>query len=276
MNNSNRRWTELSTMSLPVVIVVVTIFDLVMYQRSPSELIFDPPLLVIMLTTVFVSGMAFAVTYVSARTYMTTGSLKLLLGTGMLALATGCLGVWLRRFPSGVNLLVTTHNIGMLLGSALCFASMTSPVVKQLDASKLKLSLTAGYFSVLGFMGVVMVLAIKGAFPPFFIEGTGHTFPSQSTLVISAILFAVSSNITMRTYLRSKKRSMYWYSLALGSFAFGDFIFLFARFVGDPLGWGEGLHNALEVSTFLSRSYQLGENLIWKDYHFTLHGKLTS
>ena len=262
MNNSNPRWTEFSTISLPVLILVVTILDLVL-QRSPSELIFDPPLLIIMLITVLVSGMAFAVTYVSARSYMTTGLVNIvLLGAGVLAVGTGCLGVWLRGLPGGTNLLVTTHNIGMMTGSVLCFASVTSPAVKQLNVSKLKLNLAAGYAGVLAFMGVDTVLAIRGAFPLFFIEGTGHTYPSQIALATSAILFAVSSNIAMRTHLRSKKRFPYWYSLARGLFAVGNFIFLFARFVSDLLGWGEGSHNASEASTSFSLSYPLADTTL--------------
>jgi hypothetical protein len=193
-----------------------------------------------------VSGIAFTLSFVSARCYLRTGLANLLLlGAGVLALGLGGLGAWLKLLPDGANILVTTSNVGMLLGSVLCLGSAVMPTVKPLNTTKTKVKLTTVYAGVLVFTGLSMKLAFNGAFSWFFSEGSGHTLVSQTVLAASGILFAVSSSIVMRAHSTFKPQFLYWYSLFLASFAIGNIMFSSARFLGDPLGWAARIAQCL-------------------------------
>ncbi|TET63392.1 hypothetical protein E3J48_02530, partial [Candidatus Aerophobetes bacterium] len=82
------------------------------------RLVFEPSLLLPVLNTVFISIMAFLVAYLSARGYLRTGSLNLLLvGTGVLAFGSANqVAGWLLGAPGGIDAFLTVGSTGLLFG----------------------------------------------------------------------------------------------------------------------------------------------------------------
>ncbi len=82
------------------------------------RVMFEPSLLPL-LDTVFVSVIAIIVAYLSAKSYLRTGSLSLLLlGSGVLAFGAGNYVVgWLLGAPGGAEVGATIHSTGALFGS---------------------------------------------------------------------------------------------------------------------------------------------------------------
>lgn len=228
---------RLGAIAVPAFIIVMAILYV-----SPSEAVFDPPLLLFILNTLFISIVAFVGSYISARSYLMSGSPGLLLmGCGMLAIGIGALiAGLLRDLPDGANLNVTMFNIGVLLSSAFHFtaatlisAGMTSKLLKTPGKPKVILV----YAPVLVFLTFVMVASLQGAVPRFFIQGVGGTPLRQVVLGAAVALFLISSCLFMRLYSEKKADFLYWYSLSLTLFAVGLFAVFLQRGVGEPLGW---------------------------------------
>jgi PAS domain S-box-containing protein len=215
-----------------VIIAVLTILDI--------RVIFEPPLLLFILNTLFISVISFAVAYISARNYLKSGSPSfLLLGCGVLTFGVGNLVAgWLIGPPGGPNAAVTIHNIGALSGSVFhvvsaAFAGVTSEKVSNHRKSKGILA----YLGVLVFTALLTITSIRGAIPPFFIQELGPTLLRQVVLGTAVALFGISSLLFMRLYSKSKEAFQYWYSLALALIAVGLSAVFLQKAVGSPIGW---------------------------------------
>jgi PAS domain S-box-containing protein len=223
---------------LPFFVFVALIAILV---RMDLRAVFEPPLLLPLLNTVFLSAIPFAVAYYLARGYVRSGSFNLLLlGCGMMILGTGAfLAGWLPA-SDGPNVNVTLYNVAALLGAVF---HVTSAIItsaggisgEEPRGSNVKAILA--YLGVLVFAALLTIASLQGALPPFFIQGVGSTVVRQAVLGIATALFAYSSLLFMVRYARTKSDFLYWYSLALALLAVGLFAVLFQKTVGSPIGW---------------------------------------
>ena len=108
---------------MPVLgyVAIIAILNIALSPRLAASLVFDPPVLMLVLNTVFLFGVSFAVCIVAMRAYLASGSSSiLLLGCGVLSLGGAALaGGWVRPLGGGANTSVTIHNLGVLLGAIL-------------------------------------------------------------------------------------------------------------------------------------------------------------
>jgi len=88
------------------------------------RVVFEPPLLTFMLHGVFTCSMSLVVSYLSARSYLVSGMVTiLLLGCGTMVF--GVTALLSASLIGGPNFLVTVQNSGILLASAFHFLSAT-------------------------------------------------------------------------------------------------------------------------------------------------------
>jgi PAS domain S-box-containing protein len=220
---------------IPAFIVIIAVLAI-----SDIRVVFEPPLLLSILNTLFISVMSFVVASISASNYLKRGSFSfLLLGCGVLAFGSGNLVAgWLIGPPGGPNVAVTIHNIEALLGSVFhvvsaALAGATSEKVSNHRKSRVLLA----YLGVLVFTALLTVASLRGALPPFFNQELGPTLLRQVVLVTAVALFGISSLFLMRLYSKSKEAFQYWYSLALALIAVGLFAVFLQKAVGSPIGW---------------------------------------
>jgi hypothetical protein len=214
------------------------------------------PLSLIPIThTLFISCISFAVAYISARGYMTSGQYRfLLMGSGNLAFGLGFLASWLLSAPGGQNVLLTVDNTGTLLSSILhvlgvilVWVGVTGERVWQRGKKEVILS----YVGVSLFMVLLTIASLLSATPPFFVQGIGPTPLRNRVVLIALILFGISSIALMRFYFRSKADTLWWYSLALSLIAVGQFAWVLQKSVGSPLSWTGS------IATYLAGFYFL-------------------
>ena len=216
------------------LIVTLAILDI--------RVVLEPPLLLPILNTVFLSVIAYVVAYLSVKSYLTTGSLSLLLlGGGVLVFGSGNqVAGWLRDALGGANAVMTIHNTGALFGSAfhlLGAVSILAAVTSEQVWRRRKLKVMLAYVGVLAFTAVLTIAVLQGAIPFFFIWGIGPTPLGQGVLGTAAALFAISSLLFMRAFFKSKSDFLYWYSLALALIAVGLTSVFLQKAVGSPFGW---------------------------------------
>ena len=206
------------------------------------RLVFEPSLLLPVLNTVFISIMAFLVAYLSARGYLKTGSLNLLLvGTGVLAFGSANqVAGWLLGAPGGIDAFLTVGSTGLLFGSVFHLAGAASTltaVTPEKVSNRRRPKVMFAYFGVLIFTAVLTVAVLAGALPRFFIQGIGATLFGQEVLGVAVALLAISSLLFMRSFFRSKSGFLYWYSLALALIAVGSLAVFLQQAVGSIIGW---------------------------------------
>lgn len=227
----------LGAIAVPIfvaIIVALAILDI--------KAVFEPPLLLPVLNTLFVSIVSFAVAYISAKCYLTTGLPNvLLLGCGVLTFGTANLiAGWLITFTGSPNINVTIHNTGALLGSLFHAVGAMLPL-PELVAGKVskrrKFGVVLVYLGVLVFIALVAIASLRDAIPPFFMQGIGPTPLRQGVLGSALALFAISSFLFMERYSKLKVDFLYWYSLALALIAAGLSAVFLQKAVGCPIGW---------------------------------------
>ena len=225
--------------AIPVPAFIALIAILVMLDM---RVIFEPPLLLPVLNTVLISVIAILVAYLSARSYLKTGSLNLLLlGSGVLAFGSANqVAGWLLGAPGGANISLTIDNTGVLFASVFHLvgaASTWAAVASEKASRRRKSKVVIAYLGVLVFTAVLTMAVLQGAFPPFFIQGIGPTLFRQEVLGTAVALFAISSFLLMRLFFKWKSDFLYWYSLALALIAIGLSAMFLQKAVGGPIGW---------------------------------------
>ncbi|MDQ1279108.1 MAG: hypothetical protein QG670_368, partial [Thermoproteota archaeon] len=224
-----RRFGVVLPLVLLVAIAAVSAFDL------GEAFIFSPPGLILILHTIFLTGIGITVAVVSAKSYLRQGNLSvLILGAAVLTNGFASLigGYLLSNYGT------TIHNISYLVSSA---AQVTSALVslstiKSSDPSKRKTALTATYLGV-AILIIALTAVTFAGFMPVFLTPEGPTLIRQ--IVVSAIiyLFASSCILFYWRYSESKAESQYWYSLALGLFAIGFLSLTLQIQLADSFGW---------------------------------------
>ena len=166
----------------------------------------------------------------------------LLLSCGLMMFGlTGLIGILPAGPPGGLNSLVgmTIANTGTFVGAALLYVSAFSAsvgVVWRVSRQR-RMTLILCYLGLLVFTGWLAITSLPGAAPPFFIQGPSPTPPMQVVLVSTVVLLAISSQLFMAYYLKSKLNSVYWYSLALAMITLGQASFLVPRPGPGPVSW---------------------------------------
>lgn len=207
-----------------------------------SKTVLEPPLLLPILNTIFLSALPLAVAYVAGMSYLRGGPRALLLlGCGALALGLGGVSAGLIiGAPGGPNANVTVYDSGVLLGALLHFVGallMLVGVTRQTHQKRRVPRVLLPYLAIALFTASLTFAALQGVLPTFFVQDVGATLLGATVLVAAATLFAASGVFFGALYLRTRAGFLYWYCLALGLFAVGLACVLIQESVGNLLGW---------------------------------------
>jgi PAS domain S-box-containing protein len=221
----------------------VPVFAVVIVGSAMVDLgaVFEPPFLFATLLTFFVGVMSFAVGYATARSFVMSGFVNVLMfscGVTVFGL-TGLVAAWLATAPGGPNVVSSIANTGALVGAFCIYMSVFSPLV-GLDwrvSRHRAATIVFCYLGLFAFAGSLTIASLQGDVPLFFVQGAGPTPLRQLVLGSAIALLAISSQLFMLRYMKSKISSAYWYSLALMMITLGHVALLFRHAVGSPVSW---------------------------------------
>lgn len=190
-----------------------------------GQYVFNSVFVRIGINIVLLSVICFVVAFLSAKSYLFTGSITLLIITvsfTYICLVTILIGFLATASP---NWGVTLNGIDLFLFAALQLAGSYQASFRSVplgsEHRKVRLMLAA---SAAIFLGILMAsLTVLNVFPKFFVNGVGVTLTDQVVFSIIVLLFAVNSALFLRLYLKSKSNVLYWYTLAMVLEAIGSF-----------------------------------------------------
>jgi PAS domain S-box-containing protein len=208
----------------------------------PQAAFYDPPWLVLIGNTLFVTVVGVIVAAIAWRNYVADGRIQvLLLGCGVFVFGVGAvLAAIVRGAPDGANLNVTIYNIGALLAGATHFLAafmLLAGTTPQAPLGRRAFWLTLVYGGAFLIMALLTLAGVAGLTPSFFIQGIGPTGVRQHVLGAADILFVFASLVFFGTYFRKRDRFLYWYAGGLALTAISLTAFLIQRSVGSPVGW---------------------------------------
>jgi PAS domain S-box-containing protein len=222
------------------ILPIPLLFGLIVVTRSlPSlgKVVFEPPLLLPLLNTVFVCVTLGIVAYFALRSYLASGNSNILfIGCGALALGTGSLlAGWLEE-AGGPNVVVTIHNLATLL-AALLWAVGALQIYAETNVASRRHKLATGYCGVLLFIALIAISAKSGELPVFFRQGVGPTLIRQLVLALALILLALTVGTMLQRFRRKRSRFIYWYALALALLVVNVIGISIQTSVGNLVGW---------------------------------------
>ena len=223
---------------LPVVLSVALVVVFRVWLSSAA--VFEPHHLLAVLNAVFLALMPFTVAYLAGRSYVTTGSLNMLLiGCALLVFGAGNLVAgWTIEHP-GPNSTVTIHNVASLVASVfyIVAAFVLAEGTTEGRAVRRLPKLLFAYFAILLFVVFLSVATIFGLMPLFFVVGRGPTPLRELVLTVAVILHVLSAIFALRLYRKRRMAFLYWYGLAIFLIATGLAAVLMQTAVGSPIGW---------------------------------------
>ena len=229
---------------LPVLayIVLIAILYTALSRNLAASLVFDPPVLMLVLNTVFLFGISLAVCTVAMRAYLASGSSNiLLLGCGVLTLGCAALaGGWVRPLGGTANASVTIHNLCVLLASIVYAMSALLTLLKAEPEQIMEKRQQRVFFALAGTLILISIIiagTLRGAVPLFWAADVGSTPIKHLVLGTAIVLFALTSINTMILYFQTSHYFLYWYSLALALTTIGLIGITVMKAVGDPIGW---------------------------------------
>jgi PAS domain S-box-containing protein len=240
---------------LPVPLLAVLIA--ILHQLVPFTIVFEPPWLLPITNTLFVTLVCFAVAYLAARNYRATGRAQvLLLGGGVLAFGIAAVVAgWLRHVPeAGANLNVTVYNVGALVAGTFHFAAaaiLLTGLSLEARIGRKRRWLALAYVGPAVLMTLLTAGTVAGLVPLFFVQDVGPTALRQAVLGAADLMFVFSFLVLMGTYLRNRERFLFWYSSALALTAISLTAFLVEQSVGGAVGWAGRLAQYLGGAYFL-------------------------
>lgn len=227
---------------LGLLLVIVYIVALKVLAVLDVHGVFEHPLLLPLLNTLFAGIVPVSVAYIASKTYLKSGSVTVLfMGCGMLSFGLCAISAgWLIQASDGANLNVTVYNVGAFLGSAFhavgAILGLSSTIYPDESGAR-RLRILLAYLGITVFVFCLSLAALRGLVPPFFIQGVGPTGLRQAILGSAVLLYFASSVLLMTYYFGSRSDLLYWYSLCLAMIAIGLFAFFLQRSVGCPIGW---------------------------------------
>ncbi|MDQ5986581.1 MAG: Adaptive-response sensory-kinase SasA [Syntrophus sp. SKADARSKE-3] len=243
---------------IPVLLLIATIslLHLVFHNYPIARIVFDPPLLVLILNTIFLCIALYVVSYRAMKSYLLNGSPTILfLGCGTLSLGTGSLLAGWLVGPSGTNVLVTVHNTTALIAAMFSMAGTVANVLEwppEDDPKQRRRLLLIYYISIVIFSAATALAAVLNITPPFFEQGVGPTHLRQAVLISALWLFVISSAAMMIRFAEKGMQFLYWYSLALMLLALGMGGIFLQPAVGSPIGWAARIAQYLAGIYFLA------------------------
>ena len=226
---------RIALLTIPFFLVIIAALAIL-----NNTTVFEPPLLLPLMNTVFLGLIPLFIAWIAFRTYRSGGSLSvLLLGSGMLVFGLGSIAAgWLNGFPGGANITTTIHNISFCIGSVLSLTAvlliLTGQGPERDRAAPIPLFV---YGALAASVALLSIATVQGHVPPFFIQGTGPTALRQVILSNATEIYALTAVLFFILYIRKRDDFFFWFSLALALIAIGLLAVFIQPAVGSLLGW---------------------------------------
>jgi PAS domain S-box-containing protein len=185
-----------------LVLAVLVLVSLGLRQAS------EWAMLVAVFNALFCTAPSFVIAFLAARDYLASGSITLLLlGPGALVfglafLAGGIMG-------SNVNWGMSVHSLGMLPASLLFAAGALLALVARDAAGRVtdrSANLVAAYIGTLVLVAVIVVFAVAGVFPDFYVAGEGVKSAQHAVLSVDFVFFLVEGACLLYLYRKRPDR----------------------------------------------------------------------
>jgi len=222
-------WKRLSI--LPIIFFSLALAILFIFNLG-EDIVFNPPYLLLILNTIFLTGTGIAIAIVSAKSFLKEGSnVMLILGlaTTIGGLAASIAG-WAAMFS--IDYSVAIYNIGIFLSGGLQVLSATIIFAgaNPTESPNRKKTLVLSYSATIISFITITALVVFG-FSPTFFTASGPTLARQWVISTAIAFFVISSVFFGLKYSQSKSRVLYWYWMALVMTALGLFA---ATIFGTP------------------------------------------
>jgi PAS domain S-box-containing protein len=176
-----------------------------------------------------------------ARSFLAAGAMGVgLFGCGALFLSTSGLAALIPAQVPGsdleINTIVTIHNL-TIWAASLCFLAGAALLQRGhfVVGARVAVLLTACIL-VFAAAALIMLMAVQGAAPVFFVQGQGAS-PERQLVLISAVLAILLTLLLMRTGVSFHSPFVRWFAMALALLATGYMGVLLQTAFGGVLGW---------------------------------------
>jgi len=248
----SRQWTEETLQTLRFLVgighplllffvILVIVFN-VLPNYFPPTSIFEAPLLLLVMNTLFVSIIPFVVALIALRGYIEGGSANLLFfGCGMLSFTLACfIAGWLGA-QAQANANLTIHNTGVLLASLFnLLAGVTLYLGKSAEKDGEKYKKNVGIFAYVGiliFTAGLSFAALRGYTPAFYVHGSGPSLLREVVLMAATIFFGVSCLLIVVFDRDRRSFFLSCYAVALALITIGLVALMTSKRANSPLSW---------------------------------------
>ena len=156
-----------------------------------GQYVFNPPYLILAIALIFVTGVGFIVTYLSGKSYLSTGSLVLLFfSMAFIVQSIVPIGSGLASsFSPSATIAIAA--LGLLVGSIIHLIAAVQASFRSVSigSEHRKIRLTTASAISLLFSFIVVFLPLLPSFPSLFIDASGVTFINQVIYVIATAFF---------------------------------------------------------------------------------------
>jgi len=237
-----QRLRRFAWLPIPVYIGLIAILYIALPRSLAASLIFDPPVVMLVLNSLFLFGVSVAVSAIAIRAYNASGAFNvLLLGCGVLALGCGALAAGVvRTLGWEANTSVAIHNLSALLAAVLHAVGALLTLLNAEPEQRVKRrrpKLLSSYAGTLILITIITVATLRGIVPLFWAADVGSTPIKHVVLIVAIVLFALTSIYTMVLYSQNHRYFLYWYAVALALTSIGLVGTTVMKAVGDPIGW---------------------------------------
>jgi PAS domain S-box-containing protein len=225
------------------LLVVAFLILMIFLNARNSSAVFESPILLALLNTVFLCVIPLAIAYMAAKSHHATGILAFLYaGCGLAFFGISSLYAgWVMPLAGNPNPTVTLHNLGSLFAGICQFLGAHFFLQELTGISETKPRRVQRYWILYAEIFVLVsftaLLAFRGNLPFFFDPLTGASPLRQYVLGAAICLFAVSGLMFLEIYAVTKTEFAYWYGLALWLIAIGLTCVFLQRNVGSMIGW---------------------------------------
>jgi PAS domain S-box-containing protein len=159
---------------------------------------FEPPLLLSLLNTVFLTALPLVLAVLALRSFVEQGPRVLvLLGCGLVAPAVGGLLAGWGLMANGANYNVTVHNVGVLIGGGChigAAAMLLAGSPRKAPRKRTAALIGAGAYAAAALLvSAAALLTVNGLLPVFFVPGRGATMAREAVLTAAGICYLLSA-----------------------------------------------------------------------------------
>lgn len=220
------------------LVLVCAVIQVVLFLLS-IKTVLEPPHLLTILNTVFITGLMMVVAVISARSYLLGLSAALApMGAGLFAFSL-CSFIAAIAFGRGdPNLGVALHNVGLL-------ACAIGTLIGALHLSSSNTAYAGSWFQLFVWyaaaallVALTVLLEATNLFPIFINEQTLTPTPlRQLILAITAAIYLFNAIAIGRVAYESRLPFLAWFALGTALLALGALGLLGMKTVGTPLNW---------------------------------------